>query len=96
MGTVPAHNWLIAFAVLAGAALLASLLFALGFVFVARRFFGLPAGQALALSFAAQAILILLAWLGLEDPRDGLRFYIFILAPVALVHLLLAPFFRKA
>jgi len=28
--------------------------------------------------------------------RDGLRFYIFILAPVALVHLLLAPFIRKA
>jgi hypothetical protein len=96
MAYVPANNWLIAFAVLAGAALLLSLLFALLFVWVARRFFQLAPQRALAFSFATQAVLILAAWLAIEDPRDGLRFYIFILAPVALVHLLLAPFIRKA
>jgi hypothetical protein len=96
MAYVPAQNWLIAFAVLAGGALLASLLFALLFTWVARRFFNLPAQRALAFSFIAQAVLILVAWLAIEDPRDGLRFYIFILAPIALTHLLLAPFLRKA
>jgi hypothetical protein len=95
MAHVPANTWLIAFGLLAGAALLASLLLALLFVFVARRFFQLPAQRALAFSFAAQAALILAVWLAVEDPRDGLRFYIFILAPVALTHLLIAPFLRR-
>jgi hypothetical protein len=90
MAYVPANNWLIAFGVLAGGALLASLVLAVLFVLVARRRGVVPA-RAIAISFAVQAVLVLVAWLAVEDPRDGLRFYVFILAPLAVAHLLLLP-----
>jgi hypothetical protein len=96
MAYVPAERWLIFFGALAGGALLASLLLALLFVFVARRAFAVPARRALVLSAAAQAIATLAIWLAVEDPTDGLRFYAFILAPIALSHILILPFLRKA
>jgi hypothetical protein len=96
MAKVPADGWLLAVAILAGAALLASIAFALLFAWVARRFFGLPSSRALAFSFATQAAVILLAWLAVDDPRDGLRLHVVLLAPVALAHLLIAPFLRQA
>jgi hypothetical protein len=94
MAGVPADRWLIAFGLLAGSALLASLLLAVVFVLLARR--RMPSHRAIALSFATQAVLVLIAWLAVEDPRDGLRFYVFILAPLAVAHLLLLPFFRRS
>jgi hypothetical protein len=93
--SLPAGNWVAAFGLLVGAAFLASILLALLFTWVARRR-GVPGPRAIALSFFAQAALVLILWLAVEDPRDGLRFYVFILAPLAVAHLLLVPFLRKA
>jgi len=84
----------LAFALLAGFALLASLLCALLFIFVARRVFGATRPRALAFSFAAQAALVALLWLSMAARYEGLALLVGLLAPVALIHAVIAPFFK--
>ncbi|MCC7280748.1 MAG: hypothetical protein IT556_00110 [Acetobacteraceae bacterium] len=86
----------LAFLLLAGAALLASLLLALLFILVARRAFGAAKPRALAYSFAAQAALVVLLFLSMAARYEGIALLVGLLAPVALVHAAIAPFFRKA
>jgi hypothetical protein len=86
----------LAFVLLAAFALLASLLLALLFIFVARRAFGTTKPRALAYSFAAQAALVCLLWLSMVARYEGIALLVGLLAPVALVHAVIAPFFRPA
>lgn len=95
MAFVPAGNWTTLFAVLAGAALLASLLVALAFVLAGTRLLHAVPQRALGASLATQAMAALPVLLVFDPPRDGLRLYAFLLAPIALAHLLVLPFLRK-
>ena len=72
--------------------LLASLLLALLFTFVARRAFGATKPRALAYSFAAQAALVTLLFLSMAARYEGIALLVGLLAPVSLIHALLAPF----
>ena len=86
----------LAFLLLAGFALLASLLLALLFVFIVRRVFGVAPSRGLAYSFAAQAALVVLLFVSIAVRYEGLALLVGLLAPVALVHAVIAPFFRTA
>lgn len=86
----------LAFLLLAGAALLASYLCALLLRLIGRRALNLSKPYALAFSFVVQSALVLLLFLSMAARYDGIALLVGLLAPVALIHAVLAPFSRKA
>ncbi len=95
MAFVPAGNWTTLFAVLAAGVLVIAALVAALVVLAGTSMFGATPHQALGVSLAGQAVAALPVLLVFDTPQDGLRLYAFLLAPIALAHLLVLPFLRK-
>lgn len=86
---------MLALGLLVGLALTASLAVALLCVLLLRRLARLPTPRALAVSFAIQAVLVLLLWLGMASRHEGIALLLALIAPVALTHAAIAPFLPK-